>query len=170
MDNMVKVRAEYVNLSVRATLSAAAKKPMPWRPSQRQRMCPAAEPAPSPAPAPIAVISEPRTMATTYYAFDNAALTPQAKEQLRQAAEKIKSVPNARITAIGHTGSTGSKEYNQRLSERRARSAAQYLKMQGVPDVKVLGKGKSNPKTSNATREGRAQNRRVEIFLHEEQY
>ena len=71
------------------------------------------------------------------------------------------------VDIIGHTDSKGSKEYNQRLSESRAKSVANYLEKHAVTPQRVLadGMGEEHPVASNETREGRAQNRRVEIKL-----
>jgi outer membrane protein OmpA-like peptidoglycan-associated protein len=70
---------------------------------------------------------------------------------------------------VGHTDSQGSDTYNQGLSERRAQATASYLISQGVASsqVTVEGRGESEPRANNATAEGRAQNRRVEIFLQQ---
>jgi len=71
------------------------------------------------------------------------------------------------IDVIGHTDSKGSQEYNQRLSEKRAKSVARYLETQAVISQRVVadGMGESDPIASNDTSEGRAMNRRVEIKL-----
>jgi outer membrane protein OmpA-like peptidoglycan-associated protein len=71
------------------------------------------------------------------------------------------------VDIIGHTDSKGSKEYNQRLSEKRARSVAHYIESRAVISERVVadGMGEADPIASNDTREGRAMNRRVEIKL-----
>jgi len=71
------------------------------------------------------------------------------------------------IDIIGHTDSVGSDSYNQQLSERRARSVAEYLAGQGVLPARLLiaGYGKNQPIASNNTPEGRAQNRRVTLQI-----
>ncbi len=71
------------------------------------------------------------------------------------------------VDVIGHTDSTGGAELNQRLSDQRAASVAQYLKSQKVLSERILarGVGPSSPIASNDTPEGRALNRRVEIIL-----
>ena len=71
------------------------------------------------------------------------------------------------VDVIGHTDSKGSREYNQRLSEKRAQSVASYFESREVISERVLadGMGEANPIAPNDTREGRAQNRRVEIKL-----
>lgn len=71
------------------------------------------------------------------------------------------------VDIIGHTDSKGSKEYNQRLSEKRAKSVARYLESSAVITERVMadGMGEDDPIANNDTREGRAMNRRVEIKL-----
>lgn len=71
------------------------------------------------------------------------------------------------VDIVGHTDSTGGAELNQRLSERRADSVAQYLKSREVVAARIIarGVGPSSPVASNDTPEGRALNRRVEIVL-----
>ena len=74
--------------------------------------------------------------------------------------------PDARYTIVGHTDSDASNEYNQALSERRARAVAGYLISKGVNSgqLSVLGLGETRPIASNNTEAGKAQNRRVEIY------
>ena len=78
---------------------------------------------------------------------------------------------NARSSSLidveGHTDSRGSDSYNQALSERRTQSVADYLASQGVSasSLNPIGMGEGSPVASNDTREGRAQNRRVEVTI-----
>ena len=71
------------------------------------------------------------------------------------------------IEVAGHTDSTGSAAYNQSLSERRAQSVAAYLESHGIKSQRliVVGDGEQHPVASNATPEGRQQNRRVELTI-----
>ena len=71
------------------------------------------------------------------------------------------------LTVVGHTDDVGSSEYNQRLSERRAHSVAQYLEVKQVNPLRlaVSGKGETQPVASNGTEGGRQANRRVEIYV-----
>lgn len=102
------------------------------------------------------------------FAFDSAQLTPAAQQQLQALVGKLGSESVTRIKVIGHTDSKGTDAYNQRLSERRASSAAEYLINQGVAPQKITsqGRGESEPVADNDTDEGRAQNRRVELHLN----
>ena len=67
----------------------------------------------------------------------------------------------------GHTDDTGAENYNQALSERRARSVDNYLEQKGIPAkrIKIKGFGEAIPKYDNTTDDGRAQNRRVEFLI-----
>ena len=71
------------------------------------------------------------------------------------------------IEVAGHTDSTGSDQYNQQLSERRASSVANYLVGQGITQQRLLtvGAGETHPVASNDSEAGRAQNRRVEMTI-----
>jgi len=79
----------------------------------------------------------------------------------------LKEYDKTLIDIAGHTDSTGSEQYNQQLSERRANTVAQYLRSKGVLDTRIatVGYGESRPIASNDTPEGRALNRRVELTL-----
>jgi outer membrane protein OmpA-like peptidoglycan-associated protein len=99
--------------------------------------------------------------------FNKANLKPEAIRQLQGALQVIKDQPGVQILIVGHTDSVGSDAYNLKLSQRRAGSVANYLAQNGVPrqNIRTEGLGKRQPVASNATAEGRAQNRRVEITL-----
>ncbi len=101
--------------------------------------------------------------------FDKAVIKPEFKPTLDKVAGVLRDDPNVRITIIGFTDNVGSEDYNQRLSERRAQATADYLVSRGVSSSQILtkGLGESEPRASNATEDGRAQNRRVEIYLQQ---
>jgi outer membrane protein OmpA-like peptidoglycan-associated protein len=101
--------------------------------------------------------------------FDRYKLKPEFKPTLNKVADVLYRDPNLRIQVIGHTDNKGSEEYNQQLSERRARATADYLSSQGVDasQIEVEGRGELEPRADNGTAEGRAQNRRVEIYLQQ---
>ena len=95
------------------------------------------------------------------------ALRPVAREKLARLAGIVLAYPGLRLQAEGHTDNIGSEEFNQRLSEQRAEAVHEYLVSQGLLEhaVSSLGLGFSIPVASNDTREGRQQNRRVEIIV-----
>jgi len=102
------------------------------------------------------------------FGFNKDNLTPQAKAALDQLAGAIAGTKGYIIALEGGTDSVGSAEYNYDLSQRRADSVIQYLASKyNVPAHKiyVIGLGKDKPVESNKTREGRADNRRVDVRL-----
>jgi outer membrane protein OmpA-like peptidoglycan-associated protein len=102
------------------------------------------------------------------FGFNRDILTPKAKEALDQLAGTISNTKGYIIALEGSTDSVGSAEYNYDLSQRRANSVIQYLASKyNVPAHKiyVIGLGKDKPVESNKTREGRADNRRVDVRL-----
>lgn len=96
------------------------------------------------------------------------ALKPALLPVLDSVARALVQHPELRAKSIGYTDSTGSAATNQTLSVNRARAVANYLTQQGVPvsDLTAEGRGPSNPVADNSTAEGRAMNRRVELFLY----
>jgi outer membrane protein OmpA-like peptidoglycan-associated protein len=102
------------------------------------------------------------------YDFDSYTVKPAARENLRNLAASLDEYPDTDLLIAGHTDSVGSDSYNLRLSEQRARAAADYLASQGVDRgrIQTRGLGESEPKASNATDAGRAENRRVEVAIY----
>ena len=105
--------------------------------------------------------------ADTFFDFDKDTLKPEGRQVLDQVASQVDTINLETLIAVGHTDSIGTEQYNQGLSERRAASVKNYLVSKGIPADRIYteGKGELNPVASNATREGRAQNRRVEIEI-----
>lgn len=101
------------------------------------------------------------------FATDSAAVSGPAQNDLYAVARNLNQYPNSRVEVIGHTDSTGAAAYNMDLSQRRAQSVAGILTAAGVNSSRVVavGRGQTQPIASNATVEGRAQNRRVEIII-----
>jgi outer membrane protein OmpA-like peptidoglycan-associated protein len=100
------------------------------------------------------------------FAFDKANLDSRARAILDNALPQLANNPKLiGIEVGGHTDSIGAASYNQGLSERRAQSVANYLAGHGVDvgKMSVVGYGETQPVASNATREGRSENRRVEL-------
>ena len=98
---------------------------------------------------------------------DSAELDPSFYKVLNSVNVVVKKYNKTVVEVAGHTDSTGAAEYNQKLSERRANSVAQYLETQGLANNRVVtvGAGESRPVADNATPEGRQANRRVELTL-----
>jgi OOP family OmpA-OmpF porin len=130
---------------------------------------PAAKPAPPPPPAakpaPKPVTEKVTFAADVFFDFDKAVLKPEGKAKLDDLVGKLKTTALEVIIAIGHTDSIGSKEYNQKLSVRRAEAVKAHLVSKGIEPNRIYteGKGLTQPIADNRTAAGRAKNRRVEI-------
>ena len=98
---------------------------------------------------------------------NKADLKAAAKAELKEFADKMADMEDTDITICGHTDNTGSYDVNQRLSNNRANSVEQYLLSCGIAAGRMTAQGYSYdyPIADNSTAEGRAQNRRVEIFV-----
>jgi outer membrane protein OmpA-like peptidoglycan-associated protein len=101
------------------------------------------------------------------YDFDSDVVLAAAATNLRNLAASLGKYPNTDILIVGHTDATGSADYNQGLSQRRATAAANYLIAQGVAATRVrtAGRGEMEPIATNDTEFGRQTNRRVEIAI-----
>ncbi len=98
------------------------------------------------------------------------ALLPNAQVKLDQVAKALLAIPARNLIVEGHTDSQGSDAYNQGLSQRRADVVREYLIQKGYPAdrIRAEGKGEGSPLAQNASAEGRANNRRVEIVIQRE--
>ncbi len=101
------------------------------------------------------------------FATDSAEIVSNFYAPLNNLASSFKQFNQNSIEIVGFTDSTGSRQYNMDLSQRRAQSVATYLTAQGVDGSRLStrGAGPDQPIASNATADGRAQNRRVEVNL-----
>jgi outer membrane protein OmpA-like peptidoglycan-associated protein len=101
------------------------------------------------------------------FASDSAELNPNFYRVLNSVNIVLKEYEKTLVEVAGHTDSTGAAEYNQKLSERRANSVAQYLEGQGLRSDRVItvGAGETRPVAANDTAEGKQANRRVELTL-----
>lgn len=153
---------------------------------------PVAEPAPAPMPEPApAPVAQPEPAAPALktpqaqqldqaksgdvvvilegvnFEFDSARLRPDAITILDEAVTVLNRRKDISVDVVGHTDSTGTKQYNQGLSERRAKSVYDYFVSKGIAADRLTtkGYGETKPIASNATREGRAKNRRVELVV-----
>ncbi len=123
-----------------------------------------AAPAPAPAPAPP-VAAKVTYAADAFFDFDKAVLKPEGKAKLDDLVGKVKGINLEVVIAVGHTDSTGTDAYNQKLSVKRSEAVKAYLVSKGIEKNRVYteGKGEKQPVADNKTKEGRAKNRRVEI-------
>ncbi len=117
-------------------------------------------PPPPPPPAPQEEVLQGVTFET-----NSAKLRPESASALDGVVTRIERLHGVHVDIRGYTDSVGKPEYNQKLSERRANAVKDYLEAHGVPSgvVSAQGFGEENPLASNATKEGRAENRRVTI-------
>ena len=102
---------------------------------------------------------------------DQAALKPSAQHDLGEFARILREYPDTNIVIQGYTDSTGSADHNRKLSQARAEAVTGYLVSAGVERARLVseGFGQSHAAASNATHEGRAKNRRVEIHIEANQ-
>lgn len=134
----------------------------------------APEPVAKPTPVVVKAV-EPKAAAiapvsqnyTVFFDFDKATLTPEAKHIIASAAQQYNKDGIAKIIVTGHTDTSGSAAYNQKLSERRAAAVKDELKKLGVEthNIKEVGVGKDDLLVPTADGVREAQNRRAEIVI-----
>jgi outer membrane protein OmpA-like peptidoglycan-associated protein len=100
--------------------------------------------------------------------FDSDRVKADAAQNLKNLAASLDKYPNSSLLIVGHTDAVGSDDYNQTLSERRARSTAMYLTSQGVTAsrLQTVGRGETEPVASNDVESGMQKNRRVEVAIY----
>ncbi len=104
----------------------------------------------------------------TLFDFDKSVVKPEGLAEISRVVGDMGDLQQVdKIVVVGHTDSIGTEAYNQGLSERRANAVTSELVARGAPAEKIesYGVGETQPVASNSTREGRAQNRRVEISV-----
>ena len=131
------------------------------------RFAPPPPPAPVPVAAPAAPPAPPPQVFLVFFNWDRAEITPAGMDIIRQAASAYKSGSSVRLQVNGYTDLSGSRGYNQRLSERRANNVANALAGLGVArgDMAVSGRGENNPRVPTPPGVREPQNRRVEIVF-----
>ena len=94
-------------------------------------------------------------------------LSDAPRKELKEFAQKMSDLQDTDITIYGHTDNTGTAEVNERISRQRAEAVQSYLQSCGIASGRLSSQGLSytDPVADNATAEGRAQNRRVEIYI-----
>ena len=103
------------------------------------------------------------------FATNKHSLNKKAQENLAEFAKVLVEYSDADVVIYGHTDSTGNDAINNPLSVKRAEAVANYLLTNGVPESQIKsveGFGSTQPVADNATAEGRAENRRVEIYMY----
>jgi len=127
-------------------------------------------PPPPQALAPVAsapAARQPISFHAVNFDFDKSNLKPEAKVELDRAVKIMQDNPDVVLELQGNTDSVGTDSYNQALGKRRADAVFNYMKAKGInPNrLKAVSFGKGKPVASNATDEGRAQNRRVDLAI-----
>jgi OmpA-OmpF porin, OOP family len=122
-------------------------------------------PAPPPPPPPPPSVAPPSFM--VFFDWDRSNLSAQAQATIQQAANAFKTKGSARITATGHTDTSGPESYNMALSLRRANAVKDALVRDGVPAaaITVIGRGEAGLLVQTADGVREPQNRRVEIVV-----
>ena len=149
-----------------ATAGGAARPGMPTVPTGDERSVPRAstkEAVIEGRPAVIVTLPE-----TVLFDLGQAVLRADAEPSLKGVVDLVGDHPGARTEVQGHTDSTGSSDFNQSLSERRAAAVSDWLAGHGVDPATLtkVGYGSSRPVADNATAAGRQANRRVEVIVH----
>lgn len=100
-----------------------------------------------------------------YFDFDKSDLKIGSEKMLTEIVKLLLNHPDLKIEIQGHTDSTGARDYNSKLSERRANTVKSYVELYGVDPARLTtrGCGPDEPVATNDTEEGRALNRRVEL-------
>ena len=115
---------------------------------------------------------ESQLLGTGSFELNSTKLSQESASQLDELVEFLNTYPQANVEVIGYTDSSGAAEYNQVVSAKRAESVASTLEQKGIDASRISarGEGENNPIASNDTREGRKQNRRVEVIVPSFEY
>ena len=136
-------------------------------------------PAPAPEPTPVAIVAAPAPAAEApiavatplafsgFFETNGNNLTQAAQAKLDKYVDYLNAHPTEGVVVTGFTDDRGAASYNQKLSEKRAKAVQTYLESKGISANRITAKGmgESNPVADNATADGRAQNRRVELEI-----
>jgi outer membrane protein OmpA-like peptidoglycan-associated protein len=99
--------------------------------------------------------------------FDSDVIRGEARRNLNALADNLEKYDETKLLVVGHTDAVGSDSYNMDLSDRRAESAARYLRDHGVDRrIQTAGRGEREPVASNESDAGRSRNRRVEVAIY----
>ncbi len=135
-----------------------------WAQEEEVQVAPPPPPPPPPAPPP----PPPTTHFIIFFGFNKCNITAEADGVLSEAAQAAKSMGSAAISIVGHTDTSGSPRYNQKLSECRSNAAKTNLVGKGIPDGAISASGKGETELMVQTGDGvkEPQNRRATVDLH----
>ena len=107
------------------------------------------------------------TLSDVHFDFDSAQIKSDSLHNLDDDVETLKQHETAKVVIIGHTDAVGTEQYNEELSQRRAESVMEYFIQQGISPSRMAaeGRGDTQPVATNETEQGRAENRRTELYL-----
>jgi len=155
--NRVPANGQFTRPASMTTARSATPRPAKYPPP------PPPMPIPPPSPAPIDKLT-----LRINFDLDQAAIRLSDKAELDKAVAFVKKYPSAKIELDGYTDNIGTEAYNEKLSEKRAEAVKTYLMKEAGLDpskISAVGRGQSSPVADNETKEGRLQNRRVEILI-----
>ncbi|HRG38360.1 MAG TPA: OmpA family protein, partial [Bacteroidia bacterium] len=111
--------------------------------------------------------SQGETRLLVFFDFDKATLRPESTSELQRLIALLNDVPTLKIEISGHTDAKGAADYNQKLSQNRAKAVVDYLVKAGIAADRLTfaGYGKDQPIATNDTDEGRQLNRRTEFKI-----
>jgi len=113
-------------------------------------------------------VVQPIVMKDVHFDFDSARIKPESYSTLDREADRIKRDQYDSVTIVGHTDSRGTEQYNKKLSLERANAVMEYFMQKGIAPSRmaVTGRGDTMPVADNSSAEGRAENRRTELYLN----
>jgi len=158
-----KWEGEYASHTILASLRYSFGSPRP----EPMRAAPIATPAPAPVPTPAPAVMRQSQTFLVFFDWDSANLTSAARDTVTTAVNAIRSGGNARIEVVGHTDTSGSPQYNQRLGLRRADAVRAEMTRQGIAQTAITTRSAGETQLRVPTADGvrEAQNRRAEIVL-----
>lgn len=112
-------------------------------------------------------VVEPIVLRDVHFDFDSAHIKPESLHNLDDDVEALKK-SDAKVVIVGHTDDIGTDQYNEELSKKRAESVMQYFIQQGISPSRMAaeGRGDTQPVATNETEQGRAENRRTELYMN----
>lgn len=135
--------------------------------AQEPYYAPVVTPTPAPTQTTTVAAKDDYYVQSIHFATDSSELMPAQNPNLTVFVNRAKENPNNTFKVVGHTDSDASADYNMALSQRRVAAVTEYARNHGVTNTLVpMYKGEADPASTNATEQGKADNRRVDIFIN----